>query len=294
MRVQIFSDLHADVLPPRQIGIGTDVDVVIAAGDICEGAVQSFAVLRHFVPAAVPIVFVLGNHEYYRSFVPNELAAARKRAATHNIHLLENDTVVINGVRLAGATLWTDYALFGAEWRQRVMDACRHGLNDHRLIGWRKQPWEQFRPQEALLLHQQSREYLGALLAERFAGVTVAVTHHAPPPGSIAECFRTTYSPVGSPPTARTSSLPPNLTSGSTAICTIRPITGSVPRALSAIPMATATRTRSSILRSLWRLVDARSLPRGSGRPGDRSSTAVASGPAIGMAAKFWGRLPGA
>lgn len=191
MRVQIFSDLHADVRPPKQIGIGADVDVVIAAGDICEGAVQSFAVLRHFVPAAVPIVFVLGNHEYYRSFVSYELAAARKRAAADNIHLLENDTVVINGVRFVGATLWTDYALFGAEWRQRVMDACRHGLNDHRLIGWRKQPWEQFRPQEALLLHQQSREYLGALLAERFAGATVVVTHHAPHPGSIADCFRT-------------------------------------------------------------------------------------------------------
>jgi Icc-related predicted phosphoesterase len=191
MRIQIFSDLHADVRTPKPITIGADVDVVIAAGDICEGAVQSFAVLRDLVPMAVPIVFVLGNHEYYRSFVTDELAVARERAPAHNVHLLENDAIVINGVRFVGATLWTDYALFGAEWRPQVMEACRHGLNDHRLIGWRKQPWERFRPQEALLLHQQSRDYLEAAIAQPFPGATVVVTHHAPHPGSIAPRYRT-------------------------------------------------------------------------------------------------------
>lgn len=191
MRVQIFSDIHADVRPPKPITIGADVDVVVAAGDIAEGAAHSFAAVRRIVPRAMPIVMVLGNHEYYRGFVDEEITAARDLAPAHNIHLLENDSVVLGGVRFVGASLWTDYAIFGVERRQRVMEACRRGLIDHRLIGWEKKPWERFRPQEALLLHQQSRDYLGALLAKRFAGATVVVTHHAPHPGSIAGRYRT-------------------------------------------------------------------------------------------------------
>jgi hypothetical protein len=50
MKIQIVSDLHADGRWPQSLAIGADVEVVIAAGDICEGAVQAFAVLRKIVP----------------------------------------------------------------------------------------------------------------------------------------------------------------------------------------------------------------------------------------------------
>jgi len=35
----------------------------------------------------------------------------REGAALNNIHFLENDSVVIDGVRFLGTTLWTDYRL---------------------------------------------------------------------------------------------------------------------------------------------------------------------------------------
>ncbi|EKS34520.1 MAG: hypothetical protein GY844_11520 [Bradyrhizobium sp.] len=38
MKIQIFSDLHCDVAPTKPIVIGNDVEVVVAAGDIAEGA----------------------------------------------------------------------------------------------------------------------------------------------------------------------------------------------------------------------------------------------------------------
>jgi Icc-related predicted phosphoesterase len=180
MKLQIFSDLHLDVAPIKPITIADNVDVVVVAGDTCEGALRAFEHLRQIVPLAIPIVMVMGNHEYYRRFIPDELALARERAASFNIHLLENDNIVIGGVRFAGATLWTDYAIFGAANIAQVMNACARGMNDHRLIGWQKKPWLRFRPQEAALLHHRSTTVLAETLATPFDGPTVVVTHHAP------------------------------------------------------------------------------------------------------------------
>lgn len=188
MKVQIFSDLHADVFRPRPIAIAPEVGAVIVAGDVCEGAENGFARLRQIVPMQVPIIMVMGNHEYYRRHLGSELAAARLAAPLYGVHLLENDVVTLGDVRFIGCSLWTDYALFGDP--QRAMQVAAHGLNDHRRIKWSKQPWLRFRPQEAWGLHQQSRAFVEKALAEPFDGATVVVTHHAPHPGSVHSRYK--------------------------------------------------------------------------------------------------------
>ena len=64
---------------------------------------------------------VLGNHEYYRRCLPDELIQARRVAPIYGVNLLENDTVVLDGVRFIGCTLWTDYAIFGGANISRTM-----------------------------------------------------------------------------------------------------------------------------------------------------------------------------
>jgi Icc-related predicted phosphoesterase len=191
MRIQIFSDLHLDVRPIKPITIMPGVDLVIVAGDTCEGALRAFDHLRRIVPLHIPILMVLGNHEYYRRFVSHELALARSQASAFNICLLANNTIVLCGIRFVGATLWTDYRAFGESNVAAVMNACATGMNDHRLIGWQKEPWLRFRPQEAALLHHQSKTYLAVVLATGFAGPTVAISHHAVHWASIHPRFRT-------------------------------------------------------------------------------------------------------
>jgi hypothetical protein len=199
MRIQIFSDLHAGVAPVKRITVGPDVDLVAVAGDICEGARNSFSELRRIVPERIPIVMTMGNHEYYRRFLRDELAAAKEMAPDYNVILLEdaatviggvrNNVAVIGGVRIVGATLWTDYRLFGAHNAPAAMNAARTGMNDHRLIGWRKDPWERFRPQEALMLHAASRSFFAETFATPFAGPTLALSHHAPDARSVPKRF---------------------------------------------------------------------------------------------------------
>jgi Icc-related predicted phosphoesterase len=183
MNIQVFSDLHVDVSRRPPITIGAEVDVVVVAGDTAEGAGNAFVALRHIVPERTQIAMVMGNHEYYHHCIPDELALARELAPSLNVHLLENNSVVleISGIRVrfVGCTLWTDYRLFGAN-AAAAMRVARYGLNDHRLISWRKNPWQRFRPEEALLMHTASKAFLVETLATPFAGPTVVVTHHAP------------------------------------------------------------------------------------------------------------------
>lgn len=189
MKLQIFSDLHCDVARTKSIVIGADVDAVACAGDVCEGARNAFVALRRIVPDRVPIVFTLGNHEFYHGFIDEELHAARSLAPQYNIHVLENDVAVIRNVRFIGATMWTEYRIFGDNNAAAAMHAARNGMNDHRLIGWNKNPWARFRPQEAALMHAKSRAFFAEILAQPFSGDTVALTHTAHI-GSVEDRYR--------------------------------------------------------------------------------------------------------
>jgi hypothetical protein len=81
MKLQIFSDLHLDVAPFKPITIAESVDVVVVAGDTCEGAVRAFEHLRRIVPLAIPIVMVMGtaqikeNYGTLRFYWPDSLSA---------------------------------------------------------------------------------------------------------------------------------------------------------------------------------------------------------------------------
>lgn len=190
MKIQIFSDLHFDVRQPKAIEVKPDVDAVVVAGDVCEGVERGFAYLRQIVPMQTPIIAVLGNHKFYRPCWSEELAHARAPAPHYGIHLLEEDLVILGAVRFIGASLWTDYALFGMHNLPQAMLAAGGGLNDHKRIKWWKEPWRRFRPQEALLLHKRSRAFIETTLAAPFDGATVVVTHHAPHPGSIHSRYK--------------------------------------------------------------------------------------------------------
>jgi predicted phosphodiesterase len=87
VRLQVFSDLHVDVRQPKAIQVVPDVDAVVVAGDICEGAERGFAYLRQIVPMQTPIIMTLGNHELYGRCWREEIAHARSVAPVYAVHL---------------------------------------------------------------------------------------------------------------------------------------------------------------------------------------------------------------
>jgi Icc-related predicted phosphoesterase len=186
MKIQIFSDLHVDVVHCPVPAPAPGIDAVLVAGDTCQGVVAAFETLRQIIPMQVPVIMVAGNHEFYRHCLIEEIAQARSQAPHYGIHFLENEAVVLGSIRFVGCTLWTKYDFYGEERRALAMTAAFSGMNDHRRIAWTKQPtWQRFRPREALMLHRRSRAFIAAELAKPFSGATVVVTHHAPHPRSI-------------------------------------------------------------------------------------------------------------
>jgi Icc-related predicted phosphoesterase len=166
-----------------------DADVAIVAGDICEGVVDAVTWLSAHIRPHMKVVFVPGNHEYYGCVHNEALLRGNEAAAKADIHLLDGNAVVIGDVRFTGATLWTDYNLFGDAFRTSVMQTARIKMNDHRFIHWSKQPWQRFRPQEAMALHHKALLAVESNLVQRHDRPTVVVSHHAPHSTSVRERF---------------------------------------------------------------------------------------------------------
>jgi UDP-2,3-diacylglucosamine pyrophosphatase LpxH len=187
LRIWPISDLHLANAEGWSTGHIPHADVAVIAGDVCEGVVAAVDWLAIHIRPHMPVVFVPGNHEFYGGHLPHALTLGKAAAAEANIHLLDDDAVLIGDVRFTGATLWTDYALHGEAFRVGSMIIARSGLNDHRRIAWSKQPWMRFRPEEAATLHHQSRLAIEGQLVQHRLGPTIAVTHHAPHPLSLPD-----------------------------------------------------------------------------------------------------------
>ncbi len=184
MKIHVLSDLHNEFKvfqPPA-----TDADVVVLAGDIGVGPKGVAWAKKSFPDKRV--VYIPGNHEFYRNHIGKMLQAMRAEAALSQVHVLDNDEVVIDGVRFLGTTLWTDFALFGTTSIATALKTVGANLQDFNyniLYGEGRVPGY-FTPEQSKALHEISVCWLRDKLKEPFKGPTVVVTHHAPAKESIA------------------------------------------------------------------------------------------------------------
>lgn len=191
-KIWIVSDIHDDAdawegptVPP--------CDVAIVAGDVADGLTRRAIpwLAACVVPYVRHVVYVPGNHDFYGARWQSELERGREAAAAHKIHLLAIGEVLdVAGVRIIGATLWTNYDLLGDAWRASTMASCGDrsgGMRDHRKVKIRTASGETnaFRPSAAAAEHVSQLGRIERALAEPWDGRTVVVTHHAPHPRSL-------------------------------------------------------------------------------------------------------------
>jgi len=176
MKLHILNDLHIefeDFTPPE-----TDADIVILAGDIGVGIGGLQWAEAQFPDR--PVIYVPGNHEFNHHDIA--LIDELKAQAPAHIHVLNDDQVVIDGVRFLGSILWADFALFGEADKFFAMQAARQRMTDFSII---QNHGQCFTPEDAIRLHNGSRDWLAAMRTESFDGKTVVVTHHAPSSQSV-------------------------------------------------------------------------------------------------------------
>jgi predicted phosphodiesterase len=192
MKIQLLSDLHLESNPQFVPEPAPGADVLVLAGDI--GSYQAGSALAdadfglaRFAPAhgwPVPVLFVPGNHEYDALDFDEADARLRETCRRLGITWLERESLVMDGVRFVGTTLWSDFdalalaapaaqqlkardkAFRAADFYLRKTATTRHG-----------EPWLAAQVREQALVCQQ---WLRAALARPFDGPTVVVTHFAP------------------------------------------------------------------------------------------------------------------
>jgi Icc-related predicted phosphoesterase len=187
MKLWINSDLHINMSPGHALpDMRPAHDVVIIAGDICEDMCKGVRWIASSGLNSKPVIYVAGNHEFYREAIDKNRVNAVVEARKHrNIHILQDSYIDIGGARFIGATLWTDYCLYGDELAWHSYSAAQKGMNDHRLIRVAKHGYAKFRTKDAHDEHVASRRSIEEALSQPFDGVRVVVTHHAPSAKSI-------------------------------------------------------------------------------------------------------------
>ena len=196
MKLQLLSDLHLEVQPDRVFEPLADTDLLVLAGDVGadkdgsllpagDFGLSRFSPLPQYGGWPKPVVFVPGNHEYDGQDFDAAHDRLRRLCDRLGIAWLERQSMVIDGVRFAGTTLWTDFdaltppraspaqadqargkALRAADFYLAKTGTTRQG-----------QPWLGASVRHQALVCQQ---WLRSTLAQPFDGPTVVVTHFAP------------------------------------------------------------------------------------------------------------------
>lgn len=183
MKIQIISDLH------QEFGLSDlsfdNADVVVLAGDINLGT-KGVDWIKTKIPDK-PVIYVLGNHEYYKGSYPKTLNKIKEASKNSNVNVLEDSFVDIENIRFHGATLWTDFSLFGSPMAYGSL--CQNQMNDYKQI--RRDPsYSKMRSIDTFKIHQFSRQWLKESLENSQGLKNIVVTHHAPSLQSVPEHFK--------------------------------------------------------------------------------------------------------
>ncbi len=172
MKLHVLSDIHVEF--EHFDAPATDADVVILAGDIHVGKKGVDWALQQFPDK--PVLYVLGNHEFYGNAIPRHTEKLREFAAGTNVQILEQEALTLDGVTFLGCTLWTDFELFG-DPRIAGYEATQT-MTDYKKI--RVSPkYSRLRSIDTCAIHHRSRRWLDSQLKEQ-PGNVVVITHHAP------------------------------------------------------------------------------------------------------------------
>lgn len=183
MKISLYSDLHVEF---EEFEVGAvAADVIVFAGDIHIGEKG----LRWIEKLQIekPVIYVLGNHEYYGHTYPKLSAKILEIISKPNIFFLENRSAIIDGACFHGCTLWTDYELFGNA--RSAGFECQQSMTDFKKI--RTMPnYSKLRSLDVAAMHRQSVNWLGKSLENSSSPLNVVVTHHAPSMRSVPNQFR--------------------------------------------------------------------------------------------------------
>ena len=207
VNIQLLSDLHLESNPHFKPLPLPGADLLVLAGDI--GSYQQGSMLAslgiadfglaRFSPLPLaqggaawptPVLFLPGNHEYDGLDFEETRLRLQKTCERLGLVWLERESVVMQGVRFVGSTLWADFDALNTDAarsgdvtlgqqlkaREKAFRAANFYLKKNHAL-------RQGQPLLADAVREESlssQAWLRQALAAPFGGPTVVVTHFAP------------------------------------------------------------------------------------------------------------------
>ena len=177
LNVQLISDLHFEFelnyLWLAQNTIRPVAPILVIAGDMSSGSTPAHVVmtfLKYCSENWEHVIVLLGNHEFYQSAEPlDSVFPSFERKFFHNVTVVNNRTLTIEGVPFICSTLWTRI-------QPQNEVACLQGIRDFMLIeasaNRRLTPFavNEFHTTSMIFIEREVAKY------DR----CVVLTHHAP------------------------------------------------------------------------------------------------------------------
>jgi predicted phosphodiesterase len=179
VKLQLLSDLHLETesFDPEP---APGAELLVLAGDID----SSWAGYERFAGWPVPVLVVVGNHEFDGRDFHAALAGMRELCRRLNFTMLERESKILTDsqgqrVRVLGTTRWSDFDLFGATQRARAERAAEYFL---RLMASTRdgQTFDATAVRKEALVCRAWLESELALMPQGRWDKTLVVTHFAP------------------------------------------------------------------------------------------------------------------
>jgi len=194
MKIQIASDLHLEFGSIPHI-YNEGADTLVLAGDIVIAKhlkskernihnAEYYMFFDRVCERFKNVIYIMGNHEHYKGTFNKTANILREAFSDYkNLHFLDKQSVVIDGVKFVGCSLWTEVDTENP----LTINKLKFAMNDFNLIKYcdNKGNYRKFTPNDAYIEHVVSKMYLQNEITEP----CVVVTHHAPSWQSIHEKY---------------------------------------------------------------------------------------------------------
>ena len=181
-KIHLLSDLHTEFWKQGQKleDLIRPADVLVLAGDVGVGPLHVAPILNYYSYHYKDVVYVMGNHECYSGIELKAFEVPKnfRDKLEPNVHFLNANDKIIQGVNFIGAPLWSNF-----NEDPLAEHAAKSMINDFRRIA-------NFTPKKCKGLFYEHFQFIKYAYDKRDQALpTVIVTHFLPSHKCVADRF---------------------------------------------------------------------------------------------------------
>lgn len=195
MKIRIMSDIHNDVNYEFPFSLSDVNKFTIVAGDISGSINDTIRWVNNNMKNGI---IIGGNHSGYseskKSLQEIDKDLSEYYKLSDNVSYLQNAYKIIDDIVFIGATLWTDFKLYGENFQIWDMQNAVKYMNDYRYNHFSDNNEKRIlRPEDTLNMFNKSIKFIEETAKKFPDKKIVVITHHAPSIKSIASKYLNGY-----------------------------------------------------------------------------------------------------